>query len=200
MAAVAVRNGIIRARVALAKALASAITIASGGSAGREGPIIQIGAAIGSTAGQLLQVSRRKMRTFVGCGAAAGIAATFNAPIAGALFAVEVILGQFGVAQFSPIVISSVLATVIARHYFGDGSVFAATPYDLTHALELGPYVVLGLLCGALSIVFVKTLYFFEDSFDRFKRVPGFVKPMIGGLLCWVWWAYPICMGMDMPR
>lgn len=104
--AVALAGARIRGRVALAKIFASAITIGSGGSAGREGPVIQIGAAIGSRIGQAMGMSTRRLRTLVACGAAAGIAGTFNAPVAGALFSVEVILGEFGAAQFSPIVIS----------------------------------------------------------------------------------------------
>ncbi|MBU0679320.1 MAG: chloride channel protein [Verrucomicrobia bacterium] len=182
MAAVALKNGVIRPRVAFVKALASAITIGSGGSAGREGPIIQIGSAIGSTVGQILRVSRRRLRTFVGCGAAAGIAATFNAPIAGALFSVEVILGEFGVSQFSPIVISSVLATVVARYYFGVGPVFEVPQYELVSGLELIPYMFLGILCGAVSVLFIKMLYAAEDFSDKAK-VPEYLKPMIGGLL-----------------
>ncbi|TDI13157.1 MAG: chloride channel protein, partial [Acidobacteria bacterium] len=106
MEAVTVREGAMRPRVAVAKMLASALTIGSGGSSGREGPIVQIGSAIGSTVGQALHVSGRRLRTLVGCGAAGGIAAAFNAPIAGALFALEIILGDFGISHFSPIVIS----------------------------------------------------------------------------------------------
>ena len=120
MDAVALRGGRIRPRVVLVKSLASAISIGTGMSVGREGPIAQIGAAIGSTLGQVFKVNVRRMRTLVGCGAAAGIAATFNAPIAGALFSLEIILGDFAVAQFSPIVIASVIATVISRSYLGD--------------------------------------------------------------------------------
>lgn len=183
MAAVALRGGIIRARVALAKVVASAITIASGGSAGREGPVIQIGAAIGSVVGQLLRVSRRRLRTFVGCGAAGGIAATFNAPVAGALFSVEIILGEFGVAQFSPIVISSVIATVVARHYLGSGPVFEVPHYTLASGWELLPYAALGLLCGAVSAGFIRLLYLVEDFFERARRLPGFLRPMAGGFL-----------------
>ena len=102
MEAVALRAGVIRPRLVVIKSLASAVCIGTGGSVGREGPIVQIGSALGSTIGQMLRVSGRRLRTLVGCGAAAGIAATFNAPIAGALFAVEVILADFAVARFSP--------------------------------------------------------------------------------------------------
>ena len=106
MEAVALRSGLIRKRLVLVKTLASAVCIGTGGSVGREGPIVQIGSAIGSAMGQLLRVSAARLRTLVGCGAAAGIAATFNAPIAGSMFALEIILGDFGLATFSPIVIS----------------------------------------------------------------------------------------------
>ena len=99
MEAVALRGGVIRKRIVLIKSLASAICIGTGGSVGREGPIVQIGSAIGSSLGQILNVSADRMRTLVGCGAAAGIAATFNAPIAGSMFALEVILGEFGLMR-----------------------------------------------------------------------------------------------------
>ena len=100
MKAVALRGGVIRPRIVAIKALASAVSIGTGGSVGREGPIVQIGSALGSSLGQLLGVNARELRTIVGCGAAAGISATFNAPIAGALFAAEVIVGDFAVTQF----------------------------------------------------------------------------------------------------
>ena len=104
---VALKNGVIRPRVVIVKSLASAITIGTGGSVGREGPIAQIGSAIGSTLGQWLNLSPERLKILVGCGAAAGIAATFNAPIAGAFFALEIILGSFAMNSFGPIIISS---------------------------------------------------------------------------------------------
>ena len=107
MQAILLKSGVIRGRVAFIKTIASAVTIGTGGSVGREGPIIQIGSSLGSTVGQFFRVPSKRLKTLVGCGAAAGIAAAFNAPIAGALFAVEIILMDFAVAQFSPIVISS---------------------------------------------------------------------------------------------
>jgi len=184
MEAVALHNGYIRPRVTIAKAFASAICIGSGGSVGREGPIVQIGSAIGSTIGQFLQVSSRRMQTFVACGASAGIAATFNAPVAGALFSVEVILGDFGVPQFSPIVISSVVGTVVSRHFIGDLPAFEVPPYAIVSVYELFFYFALGLLAGVVSYLFLKTLYHTDDLFQKIPyKMPGYFKTALGGLL-----------------
>jgi CIC family chloride channel protein len=182
MEAVALNSGRIRPRVVLVKAMASAISIASGGSVGREGPIVQIGSAIGSTFGQLLKVSGRNLRTLVGCGAAAGIAATFNAPIAGSLFAVEIILGDFGMTQFSPIVISSVIATVVSRHFLGDFPAFEVPAYGMVSVWELLIYLALGIVAAFVSITFVKTLYRMEDLWDRL-RIKPWLLASIGGLI-----------------
>jgi CIC family chloride channel protein len=182
MEAVALRGGRIRPRVVLAKLVASGVSIASGGSVGREGPIVQIGSAIASSVGQWLRVGERRMRTLVGCGAAAGIAATFNAPVAGALFAVEIILGDFGVTQFSPIVISSVTATVVSRHFLGDFPAFEVPAYHLVSANELFAYGALGIIAGLVALVFVRTLYRAEDLFDKLT-LPAVLKPAIGGVL-----------------
>jgi len=182
MEAVALRAGVIRKRVVLVKTLASAISIGTGGSVGREGPIVQIGSAIGSTLGQALNVSADRMRALVGCGAAAGIAATFNAPIAGSMFALEVVLGDFGLATFSPIVISSVVATAVSRAFLGDTPAFIVPAYQLVSAWEFPIYLVLGLFCAAVGVTFTKTLYRIEDLFDSFK-FPEYLKPIIGGII-----------------
>jgi len=182
MEAVALKGGIIRKRVVLVKSLASAICIGTGGSAGREGPIVQIGSAIGSTFGQLLKVSADRMRTLVGCGAAAGIAATFNAPIAGVMFAMEIILGEFGIATFSPIVVSSVMATVISRAYLGNFPAFIVPHYTLVSTLEMPFYVVLGILAGVFGVIFTATLYKIEDLFSLIK-IPDYTKAAVGGLI-----------------
>jgi CIC family chloride channel protein len=181
--AVAERNGFMRKRIVLAKSLASALTISSGGSAGREGPIIQIGAAIASAVGQFLRMPPRQLRVLAGCGAAAGIAATFNAPIAGTLFAVEVILGEFGILQFSPIVIAAVTATVVARGAWGNEPVFHAPAYELASGYELLLYALLGLLCGFVSAWFKRLMIRMETAFENWKRVPAMWKPAIGGLM-----------------
>ncbi len=181
--AVALRDGKIPGRITMAKTIASVVTIGSGASAGRAGPIVQIGAALASRIGQWLGMSRRRLRTLVGCGAAAGIAATFNAPIAGALFAVEVVLGDFGAAQFGPIVISSVLATVVARGLRGNETVFAAPESAFAGAWELLPYVLLGLLCGLVSFAYIRLNQATDDFFDHRKRLPLWIRPAFGGLL-----------------
>ncbi len=182
MESVALHGGRIRPRVVIAKLLASGICIGSGGSVGREGPIVQIGSALGSSIGQWLGVGERRLRTLVGCGAAAGIAGTFNAPVAGALFAVEIILGDFGVTQFSPIVISSVAATVVSRHFLGDFPAFEVPPYTLVSATELLAYGLLGIVASLAALLFVRALYGAEDLFDAL-RFPIPMKAVIGGTL-----------------
>jgi len=182
MEAVALRGGRIRPRVVIAKMFASGISIASGGSVGREGPIVQIGSALGSSVGQFLKIDQQRLRTLVGCGAAAGIAGTFNAPVAGALFAVEIILGDFGVAQFSPIVISSVAATVVSHRYLGDFPAFEVPSYSLVHANELFAYAALGILAGLGALAFIKVLYATEDLFDKIPAHPS-AKGFVGGAM-----------------
>ncbi|MBU0637811.1 MAG: chloride channel protein, partial [Planctomycetes bacterium] len=164
------------------KMFASGISIASGGSVGREGPIVQIGSAIGSSVGQWLRIDERRLRTLVACGAAAGIAGTFNAPVAGALFAVEIILADFGVFQFSPIVISSVAATVVGRHFLGNRPAFIVPTYALVQPTELFAYAALGILAGLVALAFVKTLYAFEDLFDKITLYPP-LKAALGGMM-----------------
>jgi CIC family chloride channel protein len=192
MQAVALRGGMIRRRVALAKAVASAICIGSGGSAGREGPIVQIGSAVGSGIGQLARMSQDRLKVLVGCGAAGGIAAVFNAPIAGVMFALEVILGDWGIRTLSPVVLSSVLASVTSRLAIGDNLAFKVPAYRLVSAWEMPVYAVLGILAGIVAVVFIRSLYKCEDVFDSIK-LPGYLKPAVGGLLVG-------CVGLFFPQ
>jgi len=182
MEAVTLRSGMIRKRVVFVKSLVSAICIGTGGSVGREGPIVQIGSAIGSSIGQVLKISAERTRTLVGCGAAAGIAATFNAPIAGSMFALEIILGDFGLATFSPIVISSVAATAVSRHFLGDFPAFIVPAYELISAWEFPLYVILGFFCALVAVTFTTLLYRAEDIFDNL-RIPEYLNAVIGGLM-----------------
>jgi CIC family chloride channel protein len=182
MEAVALHGGHIRKRVGLIKAMVVAICLGSGGSAGREGPIVHIGASVGSLIGRLFKVPSDQVRTFVGCGAAAGIAATFNAPISGAMFAGEVILGQFGVVRFSAIVISSVVATVLSRYFIGDFPAFVVPAFRMYHTYELLFYAVLGLLAALVGCLFILVFDRTRDFFERLT-IPQILKPSIGGLL-----------------
>ncbi len=179
--AVVFKNGLIRPIVAAVKIVASAVTIALGGSVGREGPIIQIGAAMASTFGQWLRFSPQRMRTLVGCGAAAGIAATFNAPIAGAFFALEIILRDFAIVTFSPIIVASVLATAISRHFLGVNPAFPVPGFSIAAWTDFPAYAVMGAIVGLGSVLYVKSLYATEGFFDRL-RFPEPLKPLLGAV------------------
>ncbi len=199
MEAVALRGGRIRPVVAVIKSLASALTIGSGGSAGSEGPIVQIGASLGSTLGQALRLSDDRIRNLVACGAASGIAATFNTPIAGVIFALEVILGAFSVRYFSTVVISSVVASVIGRAVYGDLPTFPLpVEYGVRSIWEYAFYPILGILAALSGVAFVRGLYFFEEAFDGWQGFPEWAKPAVGGaLLGLLALVYPGITGLD---
>ncbi len=182
MKAVAIRGGIIRPRIVAIKALASALSIGTGGSVGREGPIVQIGSAIGSSMGQILKLNTTAIRTLVGCGAAAGVSATFNAPIAGAIFAAEIVVGNFAVTQFMPIVISSVVATVVSRFFLGNHPAFPVPSYEIVSPFELLPYMATGVVAGLVGVAFILTLASFEQTFERVP-IPEWSKATLGGAL-----------------
>ncbi len=180
MTALALRGGRIRKRVAIIKVLASAMTIGFGGSAGREGPMVQIGAALGSSLGQLAKLANRNIRTLVACGAAGGIAATFNAPIAGAMFAMEILMRRFH-ADFMLVLLTSLSSAMVARHYLGNYPAFDITPYELVGMRELPLYFLLGLLIGLAAVGYVKLLYRTEAWFGAWQA-PEWLKPAVGGL------------------
>ncbi len=182
MYALVMRGGRIRPPVVVVKALASAMCISTGGSAGREGPIVQIGSALGSTLGQVFHLSDARIRNLVACGAAAGIAATFNAPIAGVAFALEVILAELQLSHFITVVIASVVASVVSRSVLGESTAFSVPVYTLRHPLEMLFYLLLGLLAALVARLFVVVLYRAEDLFDGW-RFPEAFKPLVGGLL-----------------
>jgi CIC family chloride channel protein len=182
MEAVAMRGGRIRPRVAVIKSLASAICIGTGGSVGREGPIAQIGSALGSTVGQVLKLSDDRVRTLVACGAAGGISATFNAPIGASIFALEIILGRLEVTGFGAVVISAVTADVVAHFFERDVRAFAVPEYTLISPWELVLYTLLGVLAALGAVAFTRLLYAMEDGWDAL-RMPEYVKPIVGGLL-----------------
>ncbi len=182
MEAVALRGGRIRPRVAVVKALASSVCIGSGGSVGREGPIVQIGSALGSTFGQIFGLSADFTRTLVACGAAGGIAATFNAPLAGAFFALEVILRDWSAESFAPVVVSAFCATLVSRTYLGDHPAFPIPQYSVASISELPLFALLGVLCAFVGVAFILLLYWLEDRWDEVP-IPEWLKPVPGGLL-----------------
>ncbi|MCQ6282029.1 chloride channel protein [Bacillus sp. EB600] len=200
MYAVTEKKGIIRPRIVVFKALASAICIGSGGSVGREGPIVQIGAAWGSTFGRLLRIREHHLKTLVACGAAAGIAATFNAPIGGALFAFEVILGNFAIANVSAIVISSVLSAAIGRIYFGNMASFPIPHYQVSGIAILFLFAVLGIIGGLYGVAYSKILLFFENLWDEIKVMPEWLKPAVGGIFVGaIGYLFPQVLGVGYP-
>ena len=155
MLAVAERSGRIRYRVAVIKSLASALCIGSGGSVGREGPIVQIGSALGSAMGQTARVPESRLRLLVAAGAAAGISATFNAPIAGAMFSLELILRDVGAESFGMVVLSSVAASVVGRASFGSAAFLSLPTFEIGSLWEYLFYAGLGLLSGLIGVAFI---------------------------------------------
>jgi CIC family chloride channel protein len=180
MEAVAVKGGRIRSRVAIIKALASSICIGSGGSVGREGPIVQIGASIGSSIGQWLRMPEGWVRTLLLCGAAGGISATFNAPIGGVLFALEVLQRRFVPGNLVSIVIGSVTADAIAHQFLGQQPSFIIPRYTMASHWEILPYALLGIIAALAAVVFVRLFFKLEDLFGAL-RMPGYLKPALGG-------------------
>ncbi len=184
MDAIARKNSIIRGRVAIAKAISSALTIGSGGSAGTEGPIIQIGAALGSSIGQKIKLKKHYMSIAVGCGAAAGISAIFHAPIAGVLFALEVFLRNIKFKTFSPVLIASVMSSVTVSAILGENSAIfpvVDSAFSFTWQ-ETFTYLLLGLVCAFPSVGFIKMLYFTEDLFEQKIKIHYILKPVVGAI------------------
>lgn len=200
MLAVAIGGSRIRPRVAAIKTLVSSICIGSGGSVGREGPIVQISSALGSLIGQLFLLSEDKIRILIACGAAGGIAATFNAPpAAGIFFGLEVILREYGTRYFSSVVLSAVTATVISRTFLGSSPAFTTPPYELLSSYDIIFYFVLGLLSAIIGWALIMTLYKCEDIFDSIN-VPSYLKPAMGGLLLGIIGLYfPQIFGLGYP-
>ncbi|HUO12181.1 MAG TPA: chloride channel protein, partial [Caulobacteraceae bacterium] len=183
MYAIYYQSGVIRPVVALVKSLASAVAIGSGSSVGREGPIIQIGSALGSTLGQILRMPASQRIALVAAGAGAGIAATFNTPIGGVMFAIELMLPEVGVSSFLPVAISTGAATFIGRWLIGDAPAFHVPPLtplasDPTALVVLVLYAVLGALTGVAAAGFVRGLHLFEDLFDRVPQ--RYLRHMLG--------------------
>ncbi|NUR02781.1 MAG: chloride channel protein [Streptomyces sp.] len=182
MLAVAQRGGRISPKVAVVKTLASALCIGSGGSVGREGPIVQIGSALGSTLGRVTKVTEGRMKLLVACGAAGGIAATFNAPLAGVFFAMELILGTFSAEAFGALVLASVTASIIGRATFGDNAFLNLPDFHVDHLAQYGLFAALGVVAAVVGVGFSRFLYLIEDACDWLWRGPEWLRPAVGGL------------------
>ena len=169
MEAVSLGDGVIRTRPTLVKSLSSLFTIASGGSIGREGPMVQLSAMLASLLGRSCRFTKPRLRLLVACGAAAGIASAYNAPIAGALFVAEIVLGSIAMESFGPLVFASVVAALTVRHVFNGGPVFRVPEFQLVSNWEIAPYLLLGIAAGFLAPAFLELL---ERSERLFARIP----------------------------
>lgn len=179
--AVAKHDAVVHLRPVATRTLASAITLGAGGSAGSEGPVAVLGAALGSLLGRRLRIRPRHRKVLVGCGAAAGISAAFNAPLAGAFFALEEILGTFSTGAFSPVVIASVVGALTARSILGDHPVFLLPDVPETHAVANAfLYPLLGVACGVVSALYARA---FLGAPALVRRMPGpeWLRPVLGG-------------------
>jgi len=187
-------NGIIRARSIAIKIIATALTIGTGNSAGVEGPIAQIGGAIGSQAGQLFRVSGSRMKVFIAAGAAGGIAGMFNAPIAGIFFAAEIVLlGTYEISSFAALVIASAMATVVTRGWYGEMSVFTIPQYSVVNYLvEIPLYCLLAIFIGLAAVLFIRVFYAIRDRYRAMSIHPQ-LKPLTGALLIG-------CIGIFFPQ
>ena len=183
MAASALRNGRMSLREGLAAALVSAGSIGCGASVGREGPIIHLGATFASAVAQRLHLSPSLARTLLGCGVAAAIASAFNAPIAGVFFALEVVVGHYGIGAFSPVVISSVIGTVITRIHIGADATFLLPPQQITSFWELPAFIILGPICALAAMGLLKGIAWVEAVHD-WLGVKHWLRPAMAGLAC----------------
>ena len=184
MEAVLIGKSRVRMRVGILKPIATAFAIGTGGPFGAEGPIIQTGAAFGSIFGQLVKLTPYQRRVLLAAGAAAGMAATFLAPLAGVLVAIELLLFEFRARSFVPVAISSAVATTVAVHFRGWNSLFPTPAFALKSMRELWLFALMGVIMGIIAIFMIKVLYWLEDWFDHFPIKPAAIwAPTAGALL-----------------
>ncbi len=177
-----IKGGRVKRRTFFTRIFSSAFTIGSGGSAGVEGPIAQIGGAVGSFVGQMFKLSGNRIKLLIAAGSAGGIAATFNAPIAGVMFASEIVLlGNYELTSFAAIIISSGIATVVSRSYYGEHPVFTVPAYEV-NAHEIPLYILFGIIVGVLAVLYIRVFHTIKDTFDR-SRIHPHLKPVIGAFL-----------------
>lgn len=181
MEAVVVGDGNLSIKVSLVKSLSAWFSSASGASIGREGPLVALSSLAASAGGRLLGFTLARKRQLVACGAAAGIASAYNAPVAGAFFVAEIVLGSLAMESFGPLVISSLIATLVTRGHYGSAALYEAPVFNLSSNLELGPYLVLGLACGLAAPAYLRLLRAGEKIFTSVP-VPLWLRLTLGGL------------------
>jgi len=197
----ALHDGRVEKRAGIASALASLITLSTGGSTGREGPVVHLAGVISSWVSNKINANGITGRDLLGCAVAAAVSASFNAPIAGALFALEVVLRHFAVHAFAPIVIASAVGTVISRLEFGNVTEFILpTENSLTFYVELPAYLLLGLVCGVVAVVLMKTIFWTDNLANHVQKVlrmPRYLRPAVAGAMLGVLAiAYPHIIGV----
>ncbi|MFT4701451.1 MAG: CIC family chloride channel protein, partial [Yoonia sp.] len=183
----ALKEGRVQVRRGFASAAASLVTLSSGGSTGREGPVVHMAAVLSTVVCRFIRADGITGRDLLGCAVAAAVSASFNTPIAGALFALEIVLRHFAVHAFAPIVIASVAGTVINRLAFGDVTEFVLPAQNaLNFYVELPAFLLLGLLCGIIAVILMRSIFWTEDLANHLQKktgLPGFLRPAIAGVL-----------------
>ncbi len=174
------KGGRIALKQGVVAALGATISIGSGASVGREGPAVHIGASLASWLGQRLKLSRSLSLTLLGCGVAAAVSASFNAPIAGAFFALEVVIGHYALSAFAPVVIASVAGTIVARVHLGDYPAFILDDFELVSFLELPAFALLGVVSAGVAVVFMHGILLTHSAW-RSSAVPGWLRPALAG-------------------
>jgi CIC family chloride channel protein len=178
----ALRGGRMSLTDGIKAAVVSAVSIGSGASVGREGPVVHLGASLGSWASRRLHLGRTSSRTLLGCGVAAAVAASFNAPIAGTFFALEVVVGHYALTAFAPIVIAAVLGTMVSRMHYGNFPAFILPDApSITSFWEFPAFAILGCVAAVVAIVFMRMTFLTEDLLDK-TPVPRWARPALGGL------------------
>ncbi|MCE0499035.1 MAG: ClcB-like voltage-gated chloride channel protein [Methylacidiphilales bacterium] len=182
MEAVVLGNGVIRVRATLMKSLSSLATISSGGSIGREGPMVQLASMFGSLLGRMIKISPARLRLMVACGAAAGIACAYNAPVTGAFFVAEIVLGSIAMESFGPLVVASVVATVISQQFLGASPVYRMPDFGAVPNWQLIAHALLGIFAGLCAPLFLMTLDGGKALFQR-MRLPVIARLGLGGMV-----------------
>lgn len=183
MEAAVLNEGRMPFRMGILSAVITILSIGGGASTGREGPVVHFGASLASLISRFFKLPPGSGRTLLGCGAAAAVAASFNAPIAGVFFALEVILGHYALRAFAPIVVSAVSATLVSRFYIGDIPVFQVMDHEITSMAEFPAFITLGIICAGFAALLMQSLEVGEKGRDRYLNLPYWLQPALGGLI-----------------